>query len=96
MRAARPTRPPRRGLAAASALALALASIAGTAAAQAVPDDPLRAFVARQLPSGLGRAEISIGTLDPRLQLAPCARIEPYLLPGTRLWGRTSNGERCL
>jgi flagella basal body P-ring formation protein FlgA len=94
MRAPRPTRPPRRGLAAASALALA--SIAGAAAAQGPPDDPLRAFVARQLPSGLGRAEISIGTLDPRLQLAPCARIEPYLLPGTRLWGRTSIGVRCL
>jgi flagella basal body P-ring formation protein FlgA len=26
------------------------------------------------------------------LRLAPCERIEPYLPPGTRLWGRTRVG----
>ena len=80
---------------AAAALALALAW-SGAASAQGAPSDPVRTFVERQLPAGAGRAEISIGTLDPRLQLAPCARIEPYLLPGTRLWGRTAIGVRCL
>jgi flagella basal body P-ring formation protein FlgA len=91
---------PAQGLArvlAAVALALVLAlAWAGGAAAQGAPPDPLRAFVERQLPAGIGRIEVSIGTLDPRLQLAPCARIEPYLLPGTRLWGRTAIGVRCL
>ncbi len=66
------------------------------AGAQATPPDPIRSFVERQLPAGAGRVEIAVGTLDPRLQLAPCARIEPYLLPGTRLWGRTAIGVRCL
>ncbi len=41
------------------------------------------------------RMEVSVGTLDPRLRLAPCARVEPYLPAGTRLWGRTRLGLRC-
>lgn len=41
------------------------------------------------------RMEVAVGALDPRLRLAPCARIEPYLPPGTRLWGRTRLGLRC-
>jgi flagella basal body P-ring formation protein FlgA len=42
------------------------------------------------------RMEVSIGSLDSRLQLAPCGRVEPYLPAGTRLWGRTRIGLRCL
>jgi flagellar basal body P-ring formation protein FlgA len=42
------------------------------------------------------RPEILMGSLDSRLRLAPCARIEPYLPPGTRLWGRSRVGLRCL
>jgi flagellar basal body P-ring formation protein FlgA len=42
------------------------------------------------------RMEVSIGALDSRLRLAPCARIEPYLPPGTRLWGKTRLGVRCM
>jgi len=41
------------------------------------------------------RMEVSIGDLDPRLNLAPCARIESYLPAGTRLWGRSRIGLRC-
>jgi flagellar basal body P-ring formation protein FlgA len=41
------------------------------------------------------RPEVIIGQLDPRLQLAPCARIEPYLPPNTQLWGRTRIGLKC-
>lgn len=41
------------------------------------------------------RLEVSVGTLDERLRLAPCARVEPYLPPGARLWGRTRLGLRC-
>jgi len=62
--------------------------------------DPIQTFVERNLSaapgSPVGRVQITVGSLDPRLQLAPCQRIEPYLLPGTRLWGRTSIGVRCL
>ncbi len=49
-------------------------------------------------PDGGGplRPEVLFGSLDSRLRLAPCARIEPYLPPGTRLWGRSRVGLRCL
>lgn len=42
------------------------------------------------------RMEVSVGSLDPRLRLAPCNRVEPYLPIGSRLWGRTRLGLRCL
>ena len=41
------------------------------------------------------RIEVQVGRLDPRLKLAPCARIEPYLPPGAPLWGTTRIGLRC-
>jgi flagella basal body P-ring formation protein FlgA len=42
------------------------------------------------------RVEVRVGRLDPRLKLAPCEAIEPYLPPGARLWGRTRVGVRCV
>ena len=81
---------------AALAAGLACSLATGAWAQPSVGADPVRDFVERQLPSGAGRVEVAGGSLDPRLQLAPCARIEPYLLPGTRLWGRTAIGVRCL
>ena len=39
--------------------------------------------------------EVELGQLDPRLSLAPCARVEPYLPVGVRLAGRTRIGLRC-
>jgi flagella basal body P-ring formation protein FlgA len=42
------------------------------------------------------RAEVSVGSLDSRLRLAPCARVEPHLPPGARLWGRSRIGLRCV
>ena len=41
------------------------------------------------------RYEVVVGTLDPRLKLAPCQRIEPHLPPGTRLWGKARIRLRC-
>jgi flagella basal body P-ring formation protein FlgA len=41
------------------------------------------------------RVEVKIGHLDPRLKLAPCAHVEPYLPPGLPLWGQTRMGLRC-
>lgn len=46
--------------------------------------------------AGKGRVEIKVGELDPRLQLAPCLRAEPVLLPGTRFWGRSQITIRCV
>ncbi len=42
------------------------------------------------------RVEVSLGALDERIRLAPCLRMEPYLPPGTRPWGRIRIGLRCL
>ena len=53
--------------------------------------------LARNQPEGMPlRMEVSVGTLDSRLRLAPCARVEPYLPAGSRLWGRTRLGLRCV
>lgn len=41
------------------------------------------------------RVVVEPGALNARLRLAPCARIEPYLPPGVRAWGRSRIGLRC-
>lgn len=41
------------------------------------------------------RIEVEVGSLDPRLKLAPCQRIEPYLPAGLPVWGRTRIGLKC-
>ena len=48
------------------------------------------------LAPGVLRVAIEPGRLDPRLRLAPCERIEPYLPPGARAWGRSRVGLRCV
>lgn len=42
------------------------------------------------------RVQVEPGALNPRLRLAPCQRIEPYLPPGVRAWGRSRIGLRCV
>ncbi|MEN9418683.1 MAG: flagella basal body P-ring formation protein FlgA [Pseudomonadota bacterium] len=42
------------------------------------------------------RVEVVPGTLDPRLNLAPCSKVQPYLPAGHRAWGRTRIGLRCV
>jgi flagella basal body P-ring formation protein FlgA len=42
------------------------------------------------------RVVAEAGELDPRLTLAACSRIEPYLQPGAPVWGRGRIGLRCL
>jgi flagella basal body P-ring formation protein FlgA len=41
------------------------------------------------------RVQVELGQLDPRLRLAPCAQVQPYLPQGQRMWGRTRIGLRC-
>jgi len=45
---------------------------------------------------GSARFEVEVGRLDPRLRLAPCEEVQPYLPAATRLWGRSRIGLRCL
>ncbi|MGI9218142.1 MAG: flagellar basal body P-ring formation chaperone FlgA [Hydrogenophaga sp.] len=42
------------------------------------------------------RPEVVVGTLDTRLRLAPCNKVEAHLPTGTRLWGRSRIGLRCV
>ena len=41
------------------------------------------------------RLVLVLGQLDPRLRLAPCGHVEPYLPEGTRPWGKARIGLRC-
>ena len=84
---------------------LRLACLLSTAPAVAAPVSPESAVLTERVqqlarealraePDDV-RVEVEIGALDPRLKLAPCARITPYLPQGTRLWGATRIGVRC-
>lgn len=82
-------------------LAPALLALALPAAGQALPESALAAATAlvrdaaRPLAPRDARLEVSAGAPDPRLRLAPCARIEPFLPAGAQPWGRTRVGLRC-
>ena len=68
---------------------------AGTALDAALLDDVRALALGKAAESSGSRVEVSIGQLDPRLRLAPCQSIEPYLPPGVRLWGKARIGLRC-
>jgi flagella basal body P-ring formation protein FlgA len=81
-------------------IALASVALAWTAPLAGAAASPLasgaRVFLEQQvLPSG-GEVEIVVGEPDPRLTLAPCARYEPFIPAGAKLWGRSSLGVRCV
>jgi flagella basal body P-ring formation protein FlgA len=42
-----------------------------------------------------GKIKITLGTIDDRLNLAPCANMEAFLPNGSRIWGKTTVGVRC-
>lgn len=79
-------------------VALFAAFAAGRSAA--TPPSPLadqtRLFLDRQALSLPGDIEITVGDPDPRFNLATCARYEPFIPNGARLWGRTNLGVRCV
>lgn len=95
--------------AAACAALAAGASLAGPAFAQNAPDGAAQLsqigqrFADEALQQGMAgagalplRMEVQMGQLDSRLRLAACAKVEPYLPTGSRLWGRTRLGLRCV
>lgn len=61
-------------------------------AVQRIADDAARAAGAA-MPGA--RIDVRVGQLDPRLKLAPCEKVQPYLPPNARLWGRSRIGLRC-
>lgn len=42
------------------------------------------------------RVEVKVGPSQAGTKLAPCARMEPFLPPNARLWGRSHIGVRCV
>lgn len=79
-------------------LALVWAAACHAAAAE-LPDSAVLADQLRQAAgpalAGARRVEVSVGSLDPRLRLAPCAKIEPVIPPAARLWGKVRIALRC-
>jgi flagella basal body P-ring formation protein FlgA len=75
--------------------AAAPAGAEGGAAIDAALFDDVRALALGKAAEGGARVEVVLGQLDPRLRLAPCRSIEPYLPPGVRLWGKARIGLRC-
>lgn len=53
------------------------------------------AFVQQQTASLSAKVDFRIETLDPRLSLAPCTKLETFLPGGSQLIGKTSIGVRC-
>jgi flagella basal body P-ring formation protein FlgA len=74
-----------------------IAGAAGTPPAQshAQINRLVAAFVQQQTASLAAKVDYRIETLDPRLTLAPCARMEAFLPGGSQLIGKTSIGVRC-
>ena len=61
--------------------------------AQQLASDAARTAFGDQLPV---RVEVIPGTLDPRLNLAPCQKVDIFMPSGLRAWGRTRIGLKCL
>lgn len=76
---------------------LLTALLCGAAAqAQGIDAKSIQLYLEKESVGVNGRVEVSMGEIDPRLRLAPCARIEPFIPRGARLWGRTNIGVRCV
>ena len=75
----------------------AISCALAVATAQAAElEQQARQFVLDSAATADARVEVEVGALDPRLRLAPCEKVEPYIPTGTRLWGRTRIGLRCV
>jgi flagella basal body P-ring formation protein FlgA len=77
------------------AIAAALSMTAPARAASALSERVRMLVDERVVPNG-GEVEVVVGEPDPRLTLAPCAKMEPFVPQGARLIGRTSLGVRCV
>jgi len=88
--------------------ALLLAALAATAQAAAGNNEPaqkqdlaavrqkVEEFLAQQAVGYPGQVSVSAGAIDRNLRLAACPAMEVFLPPGSRAWGKTSVGVRCV
>lgn len=78
-------------------IALAFPAAANARELQSLPaiQQVVEAFV-REKTAGLpGEYTVLASRVDPRLKLAKCSQLQPYLPSGSRLWGNSSVGVRC-
>lgn len=57
--------------------------------------DAVDQLVSRQMTGLPGKVSFTLGAIDERLNLPPCAAPEAFVPPGARLWGKVSVGVRC-
>lgn len=83
--------------------ALVLSALAATCFAQSAPAkqdhgvlrQTVTQFLTMQAGGLPGQISVTVGAIDPRLNLAACAAPEAFLPNGSRAWGKTSVGVRC-
>jgi len=77
-----------------------LFSFSSSAFASSALQEQVRLQALREAAAAAGgtqsRIEVVVGEIDPRLQLAACARTEVFRPAGARFWGRAFAGIRCL
>ncbi len=84
-----------------SSIALLLASTAAAQQSASSKQDPavirtvVEHFLRTQTAGLPGQVSITANTINPRSKLAACAAPEPFMPPGSRVWGRTTVGVRC-
>lgn len=52
-------------------------------------------FLSQQAGGLPGEVKVTVGAIDPRLNLAPCPAPQAFFMPGARAWGKTTVGVRC-
>lgn len=75
---------------------LCLALLPAVALANELVSATVEQYLHTQTQGLPGKVTTRVGALDPRTQLAPCSAMEPFTLPGSRLWGKATVGVRCL
>lgn len=53
-------------------------------------------FLQKQSVGYPGKVTVSAGAIDPNLKLAACPELQVFMPTGSRAWGKTSVGVRCL
>ncbi len=79
----------------AAELPVAVAPESAPVMSPAALEETLRLYIDTQTAGLPGRVEIQIDSVAGRPPLAPCASVEPFIPPGSRLWGRATLSMRC-
>ncbi|MBX3628528.1 MAG: flagellar basal body P-ring formation protein FlgA [Nitrosomonas sp.] len=61
----------------------------------ALIQNAVKDFIYSHTVSPNAAVQVEVGQIDNRITLPKCARLEPFIPPGSRLWGKTSVGVRC-